>query len=118
MINARCNNRQEVVLELKPVDDNDPPQPVILDTDAVKISVVSGSSTASVSQKEDGSFEVVLRSSDSIGDTLFSIEGDAQPGEGVQIIAEQVNLSVTAPNAVSLGIGVLSIRTKSPLPGQ
>jgi len=116
MINARCNNKQEVVLTVSPVDGEPDPQPVKLDADAVKVTVVTGDSTASVSQLENGSFEVVLRSADTKGLTTFKLSGDALPGEGVEIIEEDLELEVVGVAAVSLGIAITAVRAKSPLP--
>lgn len=110
MINARCNNKQEVVLVLAPVDSDG--QPVMLDADAVKVTVIEGSSTASVAQVGSG-FEVVLRSADTSGVTKFRLEGDALPGEGAEVIAEDLELQVVNVAAVSLGIGIREVRAKS-----
>jgi hypothetical protein len=113
---TRCNNTQEVVLSLRPVDGGG--QPVKLDADAVKIEAtasIGDPATASVSQKEDGTFEVILRSGDAPGETDFKLSGDALPGEGVEIIEEVITLTVVQAAAVSLGITTLSVRQKSPL---
>lgn len=114
MIQARCNNKQEVVLTLAPTDADG--QPVILDADAVKVTALEGNSTATVTRKDDGTFEVVLRSEDGTGFTLFRIDGDALPGEGVELISEEVNLQVVNVAAVALGLQVTAVRAKSPLP--
>lgn len=111
MINARCNNKQEVLLALMPVDLDG--QAVVLDADAVKVTVVEGDSTATVNRNDNGSFEVVLRSSDTPGKTTFKLEGDALPGEGVEIIAEDLELLVVNVAAVSLGLGIVGVRQKS-----
>lgn len=83
-------------LTLHPVDAAGRPEP--LDGPATA-KVVSGDVTVAVNP--DGTIDIRPGKP---GDSVVEIDADAQEGPEVQILTETINVTVTHPNAVSLGI--------------
>lgn len=121
-MNVKCNNTQEIVLQLNPVDADG--NPVVLDDDAVTIERLldegevapTDTATATVGKTDDGKTQVILRSGSSPEVSRWTLKGDALPGEGVEIIEEIIEFTVVSASAVSLGIVTLEIRKKSSQP--
>jgi len=94
---------------------------VKLDADAIIAEVVAGGAGARTSVQvlddENGErrFLVNLIPGDLPQEYQFKIRGDAQPGEGVEVIEEDFIYTATPENAVSLGVSV-SYLPKSSLP--
>ncbi len=98
MQETTITNEQKVNVTLKPVTDTG--KPAKLDGAPVW-SVVSGDST--VVAAPDG-LSADLVSSDTPGDTVFLVDGDADLGSGVEDIQETITLHVSGANAKNLGI--------------
>ncbi len=98
MQETTITNEQKVNVTLKPVTDTG--KPAKLDGAPVW-SVVSGDSTV-VSASDGLSADLV--SSDTPGDTVFLVDGDADLGSGVEDIQETITLHVSGANAKNLGI--------------
>jgi len=98
MQETTITNEQKVNVTLNPVTDTG--KPAKLDGAPVW-SVVSGDST--VVPAADG-LSADLVSSDTPGDTVFLVDGDADLGSGVEDIQETITLHVSGANAKNLGI--------------
>ena len=70
---------------------------------SLRASVISGEGSVMTGANDN---EVVLVSSDNPGDTSYLIEGDADLGEGVELIQDTVVMHVTGARASNLGIAV------------
>jgi len=70
---------------------------------AASFTPTSGDSTAVVDADGLGAF---LVSGDTVGDSTFNVEADADLGAGVRTISEQVILHVTDAEAAALGLTV------------
>jgi len=77
---------------------------------ALRVSVVSGDST--FAQDDTDPKSVSLVSSDTPGDTTFLIEGDADLGEGVELVQDTVTLHVQGARAANLGLAVGTAEAK------
>lgn len=91
-------NEQKIKLTLIPVTPAG--KPTVLDGPP-SWSLVSGNST--VEAAEDG-LSAFLISEDSVGDTSFLVEADADLGEGKETIQEVIVLHVGHARAASLGL--------------
>lgn len=115
--NLRSPVTQFAQIQLVPVDANG--AKVKLDADAIVAEVISGGGRASVQvlDDEDGGrrFLVNLIPSDTPGENVFRVRGDAQPGEGAEILEEEFIYTATPANAVSLGATVTYL-PKSSIP--
>jgi hypothetical protein len=98
MVETTITNEQKVNVTLSPKTDTG--KPAKLDGAPVW-SVVSGDSTVVASA--DG-LSADLVSSDTPGDTVFLVDGDADLGSGVEDIQETITLHVSGANAKNLGI--------------
>lgn len=105
--NLRSSVNQFAQLILSPV--NAGGTPVKLDEDAIVAEVVSGGTGArahvQVLNDEGGGrrFAVSLDPGTEPGEVTFKVRGDAEPGEGVEILEEDFVYTATPGNAVSLG---------------
>jgi len=77
-------------------------RPATLDG-ALRSTVISGEGTSMAGSSDN---EVILVSGDNPGDTSYLIEGDADLGEGVELIQDTVVMHVTGARASNLGIAV------------
>lgn len=117
--NLRSPVLQFAQIELVPV--NAGGTKVKLDADAIVAEVVNGTPGARTSVQVlddtngDRRFLVSLIPGDEPGENTFRIRGDAQPGEGVEILEEEFIYTATPDNAVSLGVTV-SYLPKTSLP--
>lgn len=98
MQETTITNEQKIPVTLKPVTDTG--KPAKLDGAPVW-TVVSGEAT--VVPAADG-LSADLISSDTPGDTVFLVDGDADLGSGVEDIQETITLHVSGANAKNLGI--------------
>lgn len=69
---------------------------------ALKVTVQSGDST--VTQDPANPLMFTLVSSDTPGDTVYLVDGDADLGSGVEDIQDTITLHVTGENAKNLGL--------------
>lgn len=92
------NNRQKVIVDIKPKynDGGD----AKLDG-APRVTVISGESSFKVA--DDGS-SVEFISADNAGDTTYLLEGDADLGEGVELIQDTIVYHVDHAKAASFGL--------------
>lgn len=98
MLELTINNHQKVTVTLNPVDQDGNPEPV----DGIPAWVVqSGNST--VVPAADG-MSADLISEDGVGDTVFGVSADADPGPGVQTIQDTITLHVVHEFASNLGL--------------
>ncbi len=107
--NLRSPANQFAQLLLAPVDALG--NRVKLDPDAIIAEVISGEGAkASVIPLErdngDRDFLVNFVPGEAPGEYAFKLRGDAQPGEGVEILEEDFIYTATPNNAVSLGVTV------------
>lgn len=107
--NLRSPVSQFAQLLLQPRDANG--SRVKLDTDAVIAEVVTGEgakTNVQILDRENGDrdFLVDLIPGDAPGEYAFKLRGDAQPGEGAEIIEEDFIYTATPNNAVTLGATV------------
>lgn len=93
-LEVTITNREQVLLTLNP----DEP----LDGDAT-FTVVSGNSTV---VPQPGGLSAQLVSEDGIGDTVYDVSADADPGSGIETIHDTVTLHVVHPHATTLGLSV------------
>jgi hypothetical protein len=70
---------------------------------AATFSVTSGDSTVEADGDGLGAF---LISGDTVGDSTFNVDADADLGSGVRTISEQIILHVTDAEAANLGLVV------------
>lgn len=91
-LDVTITNQEQVLVTLNP------DQP--LDGDAT-FEVVSGNSTFAA---QPGGLSAQLISEDGVGDTVYRVSGDADPGGGTQTIEDTVTLHVVHPHATTLGL--------------
>lgn len=97
-IEVSISNEQKVPITVSPKTDTG--KPAKLDGAPVW-SVVSGDST--VVPAADG-LSADLVSSDTPGDTVFLVDGDADLGSGVEDVQDTITLHVLGANAKNLGL--------------
>lgn len=116
--NLRSPVSQFAQLLLEPRDANG--SRVKLDPDAIIAEVVTGEgakASVTVLDRDNGDrdFLVNLVPGDAPGEYSFKVRGDAEPGEGVEILEEDFVYTATPNNAVTLGASVQYL-AKSSLP--
>ncbi len=92
-------NAQKVDVTARPTTGSG--KPAKLDG-ALTVSVQSGDST--VTQDPASPLMFTLVSSDTPGDTVYLVDGDADLGSGVEDIQDTITLHVTGENAKNLGL--------------
>ena len=100
MITATINFLQKIAVTLNPVDDEVPPQPAPVDGVPVWTQI---SGDATFVPAADG-LSCELISGPDIGDSVFQVSADADPGTGTQTIIDTVTLTVQHPFATNLGL--------------
>lgn len=99
-VDITITNEQKIPVTLAPVTAAG--KPATLDG-VPKWSVVSGDGTLVTTPDGMGAD---LVSSDTPGDTVYLVEADADLGEGVETIADTINLHVQGARAANLGLTV------------
>jgi len=115
MIAVQCSNDEKVKLTANPLTAGG--RPAKFDG-PLRIAVVSGDGTFTQDPATPNEFYVV--SGDAVadpsvlgsGETVYSVEGDADLGAGVIPVNDQVALTVSQANAGSLGVVVGSPELK------
>ncbi len=97
MLELKCTNEEKVKVTAIPVTTTG--KPAALDG-AVKVTVISGEGT--VEMVDNTSFYCL--SSNNPGDTEYLVEADADLGEGVITISDNIRLSVAGALAANLGL--------------
>lgn len=64
---------------------------------------VSGDATVEFDDPATGLTGHIVSGSTAGSDVVVTFSGDAQPGEGVETLQEVATISITAPNATTLG---------------
>ena len=98
MLDLTITNEQKVKVTVNPVTEAG--SPVTLDG-PITVAVSSGDGTFEV---QPDNVSVYLISGDQPGDTVFTISGDADLGEGVVNVTDLVNLHVDGAQAAALGM--------------
>ncbi len=93
-----CTNEEQIRVRATPVTSAG--NPAQLDG-PLRVTVVSGDGSA-VAGADD--LEVVLRSGQAVGPTVFLIEGDADLGPDERLVPDTVTLTVGAAVASGLGL--------------
>lgn len=94
-----CTNEEKIRVTAAPVTKHG--NPAQLDG-ALRVSVVSGDGSFTQDDADPLAFFAVSGSNP--GDTTFLVEGDADLGEGQQLIQDTVTLSVVGANAAAFGL--------------
>jgi hypothetical protein len=98
MLDLTITNEQKVLVTVNPVTDAG--NPVTLDG-PITVEVNSGDGMFDVQPDE---VSVSLISGVGLGDTVFTISGDADLGAGVETVSDVVNLHVEGAKAAALGL--------------
>lgn len=97
-LDITITNEQKVLVTVSPMTAGGRPAQI----DGVpSVSVQTGASTVETTSNPNAFY---LISSDNPGDSIFLVQCDADLGEGVQTIADTINLHVSGAAAVNLGL--------------
>lgn len=104
MIDAKLSSVEDLVVSVSPTDAAGNPAPI----QAGSLTVVSDNPSviASGVEQPDGSFKCVTAG---IGTALLTVSADADVGEGVETIQDQISVTVDAAKAKNLGLTVTAV---------
>jgi hypothetical protein len=108
MLAIKLRTTQEAIVKFNPVDRFGKTEP--LDGD-LTLTVVSGDAQASVVPDSNG-LKIKITPSDVPGNSVIEVSGDAQEGEGKEVITTTINVEAVHENAVDLGATLESVTDK------
>lgn len=98
-------SNQQATLTLTPLDAKG--QPSQIEAGSLKVELVDGGATAEVLNDKQVFFKHPDLGGELTATTVYLVKGDADLGEGVVEISEEVTVIVTVPQAVGFGAEVV-----------
>ena len=98
------NTSQAATLKLTPIDVNKNPSQI--EAGSLKVELVNGGAAAEVLSDSEVKFTHTDLGGELSSTTVYLVKGDADLGEGVAEIVEEVTVIVTVPQAVGFGTEV------------
>jgi hypothetical protein len=105
MLEITIKTNQQARLAIAPIGKGGEAEPL---DGKITATILSGSGSVEISDDN----KILFVPSDTPGPVDVEFSGDAQEGEGKEVISEQVRFNVQHPNAVTLGVGLAAIEDK------